>query len=197
MKILLIILTLLFSGCTTIKPAIAEYYLTAKDIKVKNDALGCRDKSLKIANVFSSSSLVSSKMEYMQADNKVYSYSQSQWQESPNSMVESILLKTMRESELFSSVHPSKSRIKSSLILETNIEEFMQFFSKDLKTSHVKVTINFSLIDTKTNQVVAHKSFSSQVDARTSDAKGGVDAFREALSEILTKNLEYLSGVCR
>lgn len=197
MKILLIILTLLFSGCTTIKPTIAEYYLTAKDIKVKNDALGCRDKSLKIANVFSSSSLVSSKMEYMQADNKVYSYSQSQWQESPNSMVESILLKTMRESELFSSVHPSKSRIKSSLILETNIEEFMQFFSKDLKTSHVKVTINFSLIDTKTNQVVAHKSFSSQVDARTSDAKGGVDAFREALSEILTKNLEYLSGVCR
>ncbi len=197
MKILLIILTLLFSGCTTIKPTIAEYYLTTKDIKVKNDALGCRDKSLKIANVFSSSSLVSLKMEYMQADNKVYSYSQSQWQESPNSMVESILLKTMRESELFSSVHPSKSRIKSSLILETSIEEFMQFFSKDLKTSHVKVTINFSLIDTKTNHVVTDKSFSSQVDARTPDAKGGVDAFREALSEILTKNLEYLSGVCR
>jgi len=197
MKILLIILTLLFSGCTTIKPTIAEYYLTAKDIKVKNDVLGCRDKSLKIANVFSSSSLLSSKMEYMQAENKVYSYSQSQWQESPNSMVASILLKTMRESELFSSVHSSKSRVKSSLILETSIEEFMQFFSKDLKASHVKVTINFSLIDTKTNQVVSDKSFSSQVDARTPDAQGGVESFREALSEILTKNLEYLSGVCR
>lgn len=198
MRAILIILALFFlSGCTTMKPSIAQYSIVIDDLNTKSSALGCKEKSLKISNTFSSSSLASHTMEYMESDNRVFAYTQSQWQESPRDMVESALLKGIRESELFNSVHPSKSRIKSTLMLETNIEEFMQFFSEDLKESHVKVILNLSLIDAKTNSVLRSETFRSRVETKSLDAKGGTEAFRSSLSEIISQNIEWLDGACR
>jgi cholesterol transport system auxiliary component len=197
MRTILIILTILFSGCTTIKPPVAEYRVVAKDLKVDKAATGCKEKSLKVAQAFSSNSLMSLNMDYTEANNRVFSYSQSQWQESPNSLVSAELLKSIRDSELFSSVHSSKSRVKSNLVLETNIEEFMQFYSQDMKTSFVHVVVSLTLIDAKTNSVVADKTFSSRFDAKTVDAKGGVEALSSALSEVISQNIEWLGGVCK
>lgn len=197
MRIILIILTILFGGCTTIKPPVAEYRVVAKDLKIGNAATGCKEKSLKVAQAFSSNSLMSLNMDYTESNNRVFSYSQSQWQESPNSLVSAELLKSIRDSELFSSVHSSKSRVKSNLVLETNIEEFMQFYSQDMKSSFVHVVVSLTLIDAKTNSVIADKTFSSKFDAKTVDAKGGVEALSSALSEIVSQNIEWLGGVCK
>lgn len=197
MRIILIILTILFSGCTTIKPHVAEYRVVAKDLKIGNAATGCKEKSLKVAQAFSSNSLMSLNMDYTESNNRVFSYSQSQWLESPNSLVSAELLKSIRDSELFSSVHSSKSRVKSNLVLETNIEEFMQFYSQDMKSSFVHVVVSLTLIDAKTNSVIADKTFSSKLDAKTVDAKGGVEALSSALSEIVSQNIEWLGGVCK
>jgi cholesterol transport system auxiliary component len=197
MRTILIILTILFSGCTTIKPPVAEYSIIAKDLKIGNIATGCKNKSLKIAQAFSSSSLMSLNMDYTEQGNRVFSYSKSQWQESPNSFVSSQLLKSIRDSGLFSSVHSSKSRVKSNLILETNIEEFMQFYSQDMKSSFVHVVISLTLVDAKTDSVVANKTFSSKFDAKTADANGGVEALSSALSEIVFQNIEWLNEVCK
>lgn len=197
MRAILIIFAILFSGCATIKPPIAEYNIVTKDIEINENAVGCKNRSLKVLRAFSSNSLASLKMDYTEADSRAYSYSQSQWKEPPSSMITSLLLENIRKSELFSSLHLAQSRVKSDFILETNIEEFMQFYSNDLKDSHVKVTFNLSIIDAKTNSVMASKTFSSQVNTKTADAKGGVEAFEEALFEIITKNIEWLSEVCK
>lgn len=198
MRAILIILTLFFlNGCTTIKPSVAQYSIVIDNLNTYSSALGCKEKSLKISNAFSSSSLALHTMEYMESNNRVFAYTQSQWQESPSDMADSALLKGIRESGLFESVHPSKSRIKSTLILETNIEEFMQFFSEDLKESHVEVILNLSLIDAKTNSVLRSETFRSSVETKSLDAEGGVEAFGSALSEIMSKNIEWLDGACR
>ncbi len=197
MRIILIILTILFSGCTTIKPPVVEYRIVAKDLKSGSAATGCKEKSLKVAQAFSSNSLMSLNMDYTESNNRVFSYSQSQWQESPNSLVSAELLKSIRDSELFSSVHSSKSRVKSSLVLETNIEEFMQFYSQDMKSSFVHVVVSLTLIDAKTNSVIADKTFTSKIDAKTVDANGGVEALSSAFSEIVSNNIEWLGGVCK
>ncbi|MDT8338789.1 MAG: ABC-type transport auxiliary lipoprotein family protein [Sulfurimonas sp.] len=198
MRAILIILALFFlNGCTTIKPSVAQYSIVIDNLNTNSSALGCKEKSLKISNAFASSSLASHTMEYMESNNRVFAYTQSQWQESPSEMTELVLLKGIRESELFKSVHPSKSRIKSTLMLETNIEEFMQFFSEDLKESHVEVILNLSLIDAKTNSVLGSKTFRSRVETKSLDAKGGVEAFKSALSEIMSQNIEWLDGACR
>lgn len=198
MRAILITLALFFlSGCTTLKPSIAEYNITIEDLDIAKSESGCKERSLKIAKAFSSTSLASLRMDYTEFGNRVFAYSQSQWQESPKSIITSQLLKNIRESELFKSVHSSNSRVKSDLILETNIEEFMQFYTQNLQESYVKVVLSSSLIDVKTNSVVAIKTFNSKVDTKTLDASGGVEAFESALSKIISQNIEWLNGVCR
>lgn len=198
MKAILIALIVLLSGCTTVKPSITEYRVISKvaDAKKSSSTL-CRDKSLKIAQAFSSSSLMSLNMDYIESENRVFSYTKSQWQESPNSTIAQELLKNIRSSELFGSVESSKSRSKSDWILEANIEEFMQFFSKDMQNSYVKVAITLTIVDVKKDSVVATKTFSSKVDAKTLDAEGGVEALSIALFEVISQNIEWLDGVCR
>lgn len=197
MRIILVILTILLSGCATIKPTVTEYRVLSEVLKKDVSAQGCKSKSLKILDAFSSNSLMSLNMDYTESNNRVFSYSKSQWQESPNSSVTMQLLNNIRASELFSSVHTSRSRAKGNLLLETGIDEFMQYYSSDLKNSYVKVSITLSIIDSKTNDVIATKTFYSKIDTKTPDAQGGADAINSALGDIITQNIEWLEGVCK
>ena len=198
MKIFFALITIfLFVGCTTIKPHVSEFRVITKDTQIKGNSSGCRDKSLKISQAFSTASLLSLDMDYTESDNKIFSYSQSQWQESPNSFITTEFFKSIRDFAIFKSVHSFKSRIKSDFVLEVDIEEFMQFYAKDMKSSHVNIILNLSLVDAKTNSVISTNKFSSKIDTKTPDASGGVEALSIALNEIILKNLEWLDGVCK
>lgn len=198
MKIFFALITVfLFVGCTTMKPHVTEFRVITKDANIKSSARGCIDKSLKVSQAFSSASLLSLDMDYTESDNKIFSYSESQWQESPNSFITSELFKNIRDSALFKSVHSFKTRVKSDFVLEIDVEEFMQFYTKDMSSSYVNVIINASLVDTKTNNVISTSKFISKIDTKTADASGGVEAISTALDEIISKNIEWLGGVCK
>jgi cholesterol transport system auxiliary component len=187
----------LLSGCTTTKPSITEYTVKAEVLKTEGSAVGCKDKSLKIAQAFSSSSLMSLKMDYAQSNNKVFSYFEAEWNESPNHFITSQILQNIKDSKLFKSVQVSKSRSKNSWILEINIEDFMQYYSEDYSESNANVVLGLTLIDLKTNEVIATETFNSKVKSKTLDAEGGVEALNSALSNILSQNIEWLNGVCK
>lgn len=188
---------LFFLGCTTLKPTVAEYKMALQESVTKSSVQGCRAKSLKVAQAFSAAPLLSLQMEYTEAEDKVFAYSQSQWQESPNSFITSELFSSIRDFELFGSVHSFGSRVKTDLILEANIEEFMQFYAPDMSSSYVNVLISLALIDTKTSRAVATKTFRSKVKTKTADAAGGVEAYREALGEIVANKRVWLEESCR
>ncbi|MDY0232457.1 MAG: ABC-type transport auxiliary lipoprotein family protein [Sulfurimonas sp.] len=187
----------LLSGCSTIKPAVTEYRLSLKDFSSKNYPNSCREKSIKVASAFSSNSLMTLEMNYMQDKHKIYSYTQSQWNNSPNQEISSQILCALRDSKLFASVQSAKSRSRSDLILEINIQDFMQYYSDDLSTSYVKVAICFTLIDESTNKTIATDSFSTKKEVKRLDAVGGVEALDAALEEIIDEGLDFISGVCR
>ncbi len=195
-KILILLGIVLLSGCATTKTSITEYRVVAKTSKAQSVVDGCKEKSLKIAQAFSSSSLMSLKMDYVQEESKIFSYSQAHWNESPNHSVTMEILKEIRDSKLFKNVQISRSRSKNSWILETNIEDFLQYYSEGLKDSFAKVIISLTLIDSKTNSVIATKTFSSKINTNSLDAEGGVEALNRALSDVLTQNIEWLNGVC-
>ena len=197
MRLIFITLVLfLYTGCSTIKPSIAEYKIAIKTVKPNNLSSGCQKKSLKVSEAFSSNSLMSLRMNYVQDESKIYSYSQAQWSNSPNKEITSQIVKSLRESKLFQSVQNSKSRSRSDLVLETNIEDFMQYFSKNLASSHSSVVINFTLIDSSTNEVLSSKTFSSKRDTKTLDASGGVQGLNLALEDVLNQGLKFLNEVC-
>jgi len=191
------LLLFLFVGCSTTKPAVTEYKLSLKELNNSYASSGCKDKTLKVSQAFSSSSLMSLNMKYMQDPNSIYSYSQAQWSDSPNQEITSQIVKVLRESKIFKNTQSSKSRSKSNLILEVDIEDFMQYYSKKLDSSYAKATISFTLLDYETNKVVASKTFSSKQEIDSLDASGGVDGLNKALKDVLTQALEFLSGVCK
>ena len=194
---ILAIFLVLLSGCSTTKPTVIEYKLSLKDLDKNSVSKGCQDKSLKVSQAFSSSSLMSLNMNYILGGSKIYSYSQAQWNNSPNQEITSQIVQLLREAKLFKTTQSSKSRSVSDYILETTIEDFMQYYDEKITTSYVNVSIHMSLIDVKTNKVVASKRFVKRIKTKSLDAEGGVKALDMALKDILKESLKFLDGVCK
>lgn len=194
-----IVISLLFSGCSTTKPATTDYTINIKTFKsdlVTSDSV-CLDKSLKISQAFSSNKFMSSKMNYVLEDNKQYHYSESVWASSPNRVISYEILKLFRETKLFKSVQTYKSRSKSDFILEINIEDFMQYFENNSKNSFAKVVLSMALIDSKSNHIIATKTFDVKMKSVTLDANGGVEALNKALQKVFAESQEWIVGVCK
>lgn len=188
-KFLLLILAMFISGCVSTKENVVLMGLdVASALKVKSQT----KKSLKV--VVSSSVNLSTTMQMSYTENgKIYHFTQSKWQDTPSNMLALNLQKNLRESELFSSVLPSKTRSKSDFVLELSVEEFMQYFTKD--GSYIKVSYSLVLVDSATNKVVSSRAFESYKEVLKADAMGGVMAYDEALKELFVKNVAWLSEV--
>ena len=196
--ILIAFFTLTFSGCIATKiPPKSEYRINTSTVGTKGEAQNCKDKSIKIAQAFSSSALMSNHMIYALGDSKQYMYSQSLWAHTPNSVVSSKFLKLIRETELFKSVQVSKSRSSNDFLLEINIEDFMQHFNENSTSSYAKVLVSLTVIDVKSNNIIATKTFISRVNIDRLDAEGGVAGLSEALNNILDATNIWMNGVCQ
>lgn len=190
-------LIFLLSGCSAPQPPVTEFRINSKVISGDFSSKGCLQTSIKVAQAFSSNTLMSKDMNYAQGSHKQFSFSQSQWADTPNRAVSSEIAKLLRDIKLFESVLVSKSRSRSSWLLETNIEEFMQYFNEDSTKSHANVVVSLTIVDTGTGKVVATKTFSSIVDTKSLDADGGVEALNRALLDVLQQSSEWFGGVCK
>ena len=197
MKYLIVLTMLLLAGCTVTQPVVSEYRISPYIETIECSGEGCKKQSLKVRQVFSSSSLKSQKMRYAQDGFKEFEYTESEWAQSPNKAISAEIVKSVRASALFTRVNSFKSRSKTNLVLESNVEEFIQYFSEDETSSYVSISISMTLIDAKTAKGIATTTLSKRVDAKTNDAKGGVEALNAALTDILVQNNRWLNSVCQ
>ena len=198
MKYLIIsLVVILFVGCTTMVPPKTEFRINPNMPELQLRGMECKDSSLKVAQAFSSSNLMSIDMNYAQGNSKQYIYSKSQWSVAPNKAITDKFLELLRDTNLFNSVQVSKSRSKSDYILEINIEDFMQYFNENSSSSYAKATISLSLIETKTSITFATKTFTTKVDIESLDANGGVEGLNSALGDILSQSAEWFGKVCK
>lgn len=198
MQLLLIVfITFVLTGCSTTTPAVSEYRIDVVPASAVFSQTGCKEESLKIAQAFSSTSLMSHEMNYGQGLHKQYKFTQSQWAESPNRAITSELLEYIKSTKLFKNVQISKSRSKNGLLLETNIEDFMQYFSEDEKESFVRVRINLTLIDVKTSSVLATETFESKIEIDSINADAGVQYLNIALQNVLNESGQWFGEVCK
>jgi len=196
-KIVLITALTLLSGCTITTPSKAEYRISPRIEVQSNEESSCKEKSLKIAQAFSASSLMSTKMKYTYDEAQEFTYTESAWSRSPSRAITAALLSSVRGTHLFKSVNSYKSRSRSNLILETNIEEFIQHYEEENQKSFVKVIISFSLVDSKTSKIIDTETISVKVDTKSLNAEGGAVALNSALDKLLIKNNEWLGSLCR
>lgn len=194
--IVLGILLVILNGCSSPKPAIGEYRLSPSATLQMNSKGSCTNSSLKVLQADGLASMMSLRMHYRQGDNREHIYNESQWSDSIAQMVAREFERSIREAALFESVQGAKSRASSDYVLEINIEEFIQSFDEKLQSSHALVSLTLTLINTKENRVERQKSFSESVEAKTLDAKGGVEALNRAMIQILGSALVWLEGAC-
>ena len=192
-----ILMMFVVTGCTVVKPHISEYRINTTLQSHRVDKGQCSDKSLKVAKAFSSNILMSVDMNYAIGEYKSDVFTQSQWAQTPNRAITAQILKMLQGAKLFKTVQISKSRSKNGLILETNIEDFMQYFSVEKNSSITKVVISSTLIDAKTNSVLQSKTFSNTTKVKSLNAEGGVIALNAGLSKVLTMQREWLGEVCK
>lgn len=187
----------LISGCTVTQPYIYEYRIAPKidvdDAKVTS----CKTKSLKVAQVFGTPRLMSQTMRYTKGEYEEHSFTESKWSTTPATAISAAIVKSIRESHIFASVSSFRSRSRSDLVLESNIEEFIQHFSEDTNSSYVDVSMDMSLINSKNSKVIESKNFKRKIQLENLNAQAGVEGLNRALAEILEENNKWLSGVCK
>ncbi len=188
---------ILLGGCSTTHPSVTEFRIQTQVAKHDTSSKECSQKSLKVAQTFSPASLMSLDMSYAVGGNKQFLYTQSQWSMPPNKAVSAEVLKHIREHKLFKNVQVSQSRSTSDLVLETNIEDFMQYFNADKTESYANVVVSFSLIDFKSAKVLDTQTFSSKIKVKSLDAQGGTQALNEALTDIIAQSVIWLDGICK
>jgi len=186
-----------FGGCAKVVPSISEYKLHVDAQESKFSAQGCKENSLKIAQSFSAGVFTNLDILYGVGAHKQFRYTQSKWVQSPNSAIALEMVNFLKSSQLFRDVNVAKSRAKTDYILETNIEDFMQYFSEDEKSSFVNVSITFTLLDTNKNTVLATKNFQAKLATKSLDAEGGVVALNAALKEVLLQSGIWLNETCQ
>jgi len=194
-KIVLIYIALFLSACVSPSPAPQEFImmpnLKLNAVKAQNRVL----KTIKIENSYSDIIFKSANMYYVENKEKQFSFSKSKWALPLNNMINENIIKMVRDLKLFQFVQSAKSKTKSDFILESNINDFKQYFENKDSKSYVNASITFTLIDNKSHEILANKTFQSKVDVDTLNAVGGVKALKLSLNNILVDSSLWLSEV--
>lgn len=193
---ILISMLFLFTGCSTTLPTVVKYKISPQIYLEEQKSSRCKTQSIKVSSAFSNYNLMTNDMSYVKGGSKVYEYSESAWFNNPNKAVSREFVSMLRDLGIYKSVQSSKSRTRSDLIVEIDLEEFMQYYSHELAKSYSLVHVNLSIIDFKTSKVIATKSFRSKVDTKTLDADGGVMALNEALKNVLDMSSKWFIRNC-
>ena len=196
-SILVYLMIFLFSGCAVKTPYVVEYKIDYAAEKSTVMDSQCKEKSVKIIQAFSSPLFRSQKMSYVIGNYEVANYNESQWVLSPNKAITMKIENMLESSHIFKTVQSAKSRAKTDFVIETDIEDFLQYFSEDNKKSVVKVKISMTLIEYATSNIVASETFTQEMKVEQLNALGGVNALNKTLNELLQKANIWLVKVCK
>lgn len=188
-KIILIpvFLMFLFSGCSIIPDAtnIKTYQLGAIKYNLKEEANGfCSNESLIIEEFTGTIGIYETKIFYSKYDGELLPYNNSFWVEPPFRGLKSSLVNKIINEDIFKNVNEKVALIEDRYILESKVIAF-EHILRD-KNSYVNFGIYFKLIDTN-SKILFDKKIYLQKQTNTSDAKGAIAAFNEALEDANNK----------
>lgn len=198
-KIIFTGLSLFFlTGCSFIRtvPAKYEYNLKIKTTKYNYLPTACKKNVIKISILNNNTLINSNLMYYKIGSYKIDNYTQSKWLQMPSFMINLALIKMLRADNIFKAVISKDSFANANFMLEVNIENFMQYFTKTQRNSFVKVKMYFTLINLKTDNIITSQTQISRLKVNQLNAFGGVVMLSKAVSNILNNNSLWLQNIC-
>ncbi len=127
---------------------------------------------------------------YTRTPNLIEYYSRSEWVDTPAQMVGPLLVRTVEDSGQFSAVVVPGGSVLTDLRLDTEIVKMQQEFS-GASPSIGRVVLRAQLIDLRTVEILATRTFQATAPAPTDDPAGAVAAMNHALSIVFDQILDY------
>jgi cholesterol transport system auxiliary component len=135
-------------------------------------------------------------MLYSHGPSELSWYAYSQWADGPARMLETLLVRSLDLSGHFDAVVDISAGVLSDLRLDTEIVTLRQEIATQT-ASQVRLEVRAGLIDLRARAVLANRTFEITRPAASNDARGGVAAINEALTDLLVQMSDWAGEASR
>lgn len=182
-------------GCVTVGPPEAQpihtFVLSPAPIPNRSTA-PCGDV-LVVSTPTAHAGYDSARMMYSERESELHYFVFNRWADRPTTMLEPILVQAVESTGRFHAVVGIANGILPELRLDTRIVSLHQEFITD--NSQVRVALRVQLVDLMDRRVLATALFEEVEFARTDDPYGGVTALNRALTRMMGRVADFVSGV--
>ncbi len=192
---------MLLGGCNALKPAAAPqtvfYSLDAMPggpvAVVPPAAQGA--PSLLIVPTRAAAGFDSQRIIYVRQDHRIEYFARSEWVDTPARMLGGLLVMEMSNNGAFRSAAMGTGAAGAELRLVTDIVRLQQEFQS--RPSQMRFTLRATLLDGRTQRVLAWREFDARVAAASDDPYGGVVAANQAVHRVVREVSAFLVETLR
>lgn len=171
--IILVTLSILLAGCfSPVKTTPMSTYALIPNTSKLAKSSSHVNASMLVASTHAEPGYTTSKMVYVLIPYKLKAYANNAWTSPPSAMFAPMVASSLRDMSYFKSVVNGPFAGSVDYILYTTIEVLQQEFMQPI--SQVRLKVFASILDVKSNQVIASKEFSQQAPAPGNDPYSGV-----------------------
>ena len=134
----------------------------------------------------------SNRMVYLRQPQTLEAFTQSNWVDTPARMLAPLLVQKLQRSARFKAVLLAPSAAKAGLRLDTEIVRLQQNFLQ--MPSSVRFTLQATLSDNLTHEVLAWKELDAVQPASSEDAAGGSAAASAAVQQVLQELARWVQA---
>lgn len=188
-KILMLIFTLLLSGCSLgpVKVKPTKYY-TLEPVPVKRTY--AKRGVLAIEVPKAEQGLQSNAMLYSEREFQINAYTYSKWSATPTNLLHDLLLESFNKSGMFRAVISNPYSKSANWALRIRILHWHQSFLEN--PSEIVVSYIANIYDLRRHRIVASKLFETVIPCDTDDAYGGVVAMNDAMIDLIPSTLDFV-----
>jgi len=188
-QVMMILILLLFGGCSSTQPPLKIYTLKA-DVAPYITSKRYHRGILKVAYTGSIKERFSDMMRFSYSPVEQGEYQNSQWSNDVGMLLQGILVETLSRSGLFKAVLSYNSSVEEDYRLESTLFAFSHSIRGPY--SYAVVSIQFDLIDTQNGRLIKSRRFSYREDTKTTDAQGYVEATNRIMTKLSRDLLQWL-----
>lgn len=181
-------------GCSTSTPAVNEYTLLSTHISQTKSA-PVSSKTLSVSSSKSIGSLLGKNLIYLYENGKTGAYLYSRWSDTPAALIQRSLLASLNENALFASLSPTTTLARTDWVLESDLDAFYHRFLQNKSEGYIDIT--YRLVDARTKELLASKRFIITSPATSMDAEGGVEALKNATTELNRQCIDWLTTLLK
>jgi len=192
-EILASLLMILFLGGCTFKdaPPVRTYTLDAGEVATVT-ASAYAHKVLKVAYPQTLKEKMTNKIPFSYGMGENGVYQNSEWSNTLPKLLQGSVIASLQQSGMFKAVLPYGSTVEEDLRLESIIYDFSHHIRGE--RSYAVVSVQFSLIDTRSGKLIGSKRFSYRENTPTLNAEGYVKASNRAMHRLVQDLILWLKS---